>query len=392
MSVATPVGHSPKTIWRSATAWVAASLVLLALGVVALWPSSPSIALDPQTPNASGAQALAQVLKQKGVTLTVARSDSDMKKQLKTDAAATVVVTDTGAGIGRAVPKLLQRANVKRVVLLAPAEKVLKQLNTGLVPAGDTVALADPPAHCRGIFGKAKQLSIFGEGYKPEKETEQGTFRCLSSPDTAQVFLLPKTSKHPQLLVLGNAKSFSNSAILEEDNAAAALAATSPTNRVVWYSPTQNGDAPISGADQLKPVNLLPKWFAPALALLAWAFLLFAFYKGRRFGRLATEELPVIVKACETTQALGRMYASSKDYRQMIATLQTELRPRLSTALFLPSLASKEELLTALTRKTRRQKSDLAYLLYGSPNSESEMVSMARGLTALEQEVIRERN
>ena len=98
------------------------------------------------------------------------------------------------------------------------------------------------------------------------------------------------------------------------------------------------------------------------------------------------------MKACETTQALGRMYASSKDYRQMIATLQTELRPRLSTALFLPSLASKEELLTALTRKTRRQKSDLAYLLYGSPNSESEMVSMARGLTALEQEVIRERN
>ena len=384
------VGAHPKAIFRSSATLLVASFILIALGLYVLWPSEKPLPLDPMNPKAEGSQALARVLARQDVDLTIVRTKKDLEKQLSKQENVTVVISDNRVGIGEGVPELLVSKKVRRSVVLAPTDEVLGQLKTDMAILSEGMAVADPPSHCNNLLGKARTVSKVGLMYTPMGVMPQGSFQCMSQPGGAQVVLLPRTKDHPETLLLVSASWFVNGSITEDDNAAAALAALSPTQNVVWYSPSESNTAATGGIG-FTTRDLLPNWVQPMMILLAWVFLLFAFWRGRRFGRLATEPLPVVVKASETTQSLGRMYAQACEPEPMIAALQEQLRPRLARALYLPSSAGQQALVSALARRSGRKEQELLYLLYGSPTTESEMVSMARGLTALEQEVIRER-
>ncbi len=56
-------------------------------------------------------------------------------------------------------------------------------------------------------------------------------------------------------------------------------------------------------------------------------------WRGRRLGPLATEPLPVVVKAIETTRSRGRLYRKSGDRAHAADALRSATRARAATRL-----------------------------------------------------------
>ena len=62
-------------------------------------------------------------------------------------------------------------------------------------------------------------------------------------------------------------------------------------------------------------------------------------WRARRLGPLATEPLPVVVRAVETTRSLGRLYRRSGDRGHAAESLRRAARSRLAERLRLGSTA-----------------------------------------------------
>ena len=105
------------------------------------------------------------------------------------------------------------------------------------------------------------------------------------------------------------------------------------SGRVVWYVPSRE-DVP--AGDEAGLTSLLPVWLGPVVALGGVAFVGLVLWRGRRFGRLVPEPLPVVVRAVETTESRGRLYRRARDASRAGATLQLATRTRLADYLGLP--------------------------------------------------------
>jgi hypothetical protein len=60
-------------------------------------------------------------------------------------------------------------------------------------------------------------------------------------------------------------------------------------------------------------------------------------WRGRRFGALVVEPLPVVVKAVESTQGRGRLYRRVRDPGHAAAVLREATARRLATRVRLPA-------------------------------------------------------
>ena len=133
------------------------------------------------------------------------------------------------------------------------------------------------------------------------------------------------------------------------------------------------------------------------LALGGVAFLGLVLWRGRRFGRLVPEPLPVVVRAVETTESRGRLYRRARDASRAGATLQQATRVRLADYLGLPrpgpSISSRgadQALVSAVSAATGRPVGEVGALLLGPPPTQDDhLLGLAAELAALEKEVRR---
>ena len=107
------------------------------------------------------------------------------------------------------------------------------------------------------------------------------------------------------LTLLGAAQALSNDQVLRADNAAALLRLLGSGSRLVWYVPSIDD---LVAGDGVSLTTLLPRWIRPGLWLAALAVAALILWRARRLGPLASEPLPVVVKAIETTRSRGRLY------------------------------------------------------------------------------------
>ncbi len=71
------------------------------------------------------------------------------------------------------------------------------------------------------------------------------------------------------------------------------------------------------GASDLQiNADFLPPGFGTALYALGMTALVAALWRGRRFGPLAVEPLPVVVRASEATRGRARLYRRARAYGQ----------------------------------------------------------------------------
>jgi len=340
--------------------------------------------LDPANPGHSGARALAHVLSDHGVAVTVVRSQRELIDQT-VDGATTVAVTGTNSLSRRTAHAALAHAeSAASLVLLDPDPEVTKGM--GLPVDSHLADLANVAARCRGTeVGESFRLAQANRAYLP---TTDGSAATTCFPDGSEgggaMVSLPAALGRPPVTLIGDETLITNGAILSSDNAAIALHLFGHTDRLVWYVPSL---ADVAAADSTSR-SIAPEWFQPGLALGTSAVVLLCLWRGRRLGPLVTEPLPVIVRAVETTESRGRMYRRSRDRTRALAVLQQATRRRLASYLGLPASSAVSSVAAAAAAVSGRGYHDVLHLL-DSPaaHDDSSLLNTANNLVALEKEV-----
>lgn len=391
-ALATPVGGHSRRL-RRALPWIAIVLALLLIGLIANWIQGTRSPFDPGSRQGLGTRAVASVLRDKGITVTIVHDAAAVRAASDPHHSTLVLLNPGGAGSDPPAISPADFAQYSRVVLVGYSELQLAHMGLGAVQtsfAGNPSSLtrcADPE------LGQARGITPAQIGYLPTT----GFTGCFSSPPTTQVLSRAASPGAPRIDLVANQRIFTNDGILRADNAAFALRVLGRDPQLVWFvqptswfTSTPSGPSVWTGGlDQL-----FPQWTAPLINLLLASGFVAMVWRGRRLGPLVVEPLPVEVKALETTTSRGQLYRSSGDAAHALGVLQQATRRRLATRVGLPPRAPIEQLALAIARKTGDQPDNIVYLLTALPPAtdprgqhDADLVRIAGALSELEQRI-----
>lgn len=361
-----------------------AAAIVLAL-VVAVWTTRGSERYpgdaDPRNPGPEGAQALARVLDDQGVEVTIARS-AEAFDEASIDAATTVVVSSTE----QLAPSTLERmrrhaAAAARIVLVEPDYAIVHEIDPDLglltVPAGKDHSVA---ARCPdGIAG----VPLDGLRVEVDRATSYTGAGCFARDGRALVRAVDG------LVLFGAGQALTNEQVTRGDNAAVGLRVLGQEPRLVWYVP----DATDAVADDAVTLGtLLPDWLGPGLWIAALAGTALLLWRVRRLGPLSTEPLPVVVRAVETARSRGRMYRRSGDRAHAARALRRAARTDIASRLRLDRGAATPVVVEATARHLDAPVEAVAALLDDDrtpPATDHDLVRFAQDLARLRREVRR---
>ncbi|GAB3081639.1 DUF4350 domain-containing protein [Nocardioides zeae] len=301
---------------RLTTVVVLLALVTLVVGGLLVGTQEPGAGrLDPDETGADGARAVARVLADQGVDVEVVR-DADALEDARVDEDTTLLVSDPAA-LGRdAAEDLATDHGAARLVVADPRRGVpeLFGFEDGRrLGAVDGVAAGCDDAAGVDLDGLevAVDAPVAFDGASGCFPTEDGVLLAVDG----------------DVALLGVDEVLTNGQVLEGDNAALALRLLGAEDRLVWYVPDP---ADISGEEGASLGSFVPDWVVPAVWLAALTVVAAMLWRGRRFGPLATEPLPVVVRAIETTESRGRLYRRSGDRQHAARALRDATRERLA--------------------------------------------------------------
>jgi len=353
-------------------ALVAAVAVAIVLGT----GTQTSTPMDPDNPGPSGARALARVLGDEGVDVRVARGADELESMDVDGGTSVVVVLPEYLGTST-IERLRQHTGQAHTVIVVGAgpgvADALGDLGGGAsIPLGDGRASGCEDPRFDGLTLEVDFTTVYRHG------------DCFDGKAGAIV-----TEPADGLLLFGADQALTNDQILRADNAAVALRMLGQDERLVWYVPSIDD---LVGDDGVSLQTLMPRWVRPGLALLAIVMVTVILWRGRRLGALATEPLPVVVRAVETTRSLGRLYRRSGDREHAAEALRRAARSRLAERLRLGSTTPPDVLAREVARRTGRAEEDVVAMLGPAgvvPSSDRDLITLARQLAELDREVRR---
>lgn len=361
--------------------WLLVSLaVALALGV-AYWSVRDSQeypgALDPRNPGPDGAQAVARVLDDEGVELTVARS-ADALEETTVDARTTVVVTGTDGLAPSTLRRLREHAAPGRLVLVEPPYALLREIDRSLQDA--TVWDEELAADCRAVDG----ITLDGLGLEVDRASSYSREGCFGTGEDEAVLV---ADPDDDVVYFGAGEAVSNEQVTRADNAAVVLRLLGAEPRLVWYVPDPT-DATADDAVTLG--SLLPDWIGPGLWLLGLSAVALVLWRVRRLGPLSIEPLPVVVRAAETARSRGRLYRRSGDRAHAAHALRRAASTDLAARVRLDRHASPATVAEAVARHLGRPVAEIDALLTDRtppPATDRDLVRLAEELARLRREV-----
>lgn len=364
--------------WRS---FLAAGALVLLVALATMWatPQTSKIPYAIDNPHDDGAQALAQLLRGEGVDVTSVNS-ADAAVVAAADG-ATVVVLNAGN------MSYFDRGQLARVgqdvVVLGTLYQDLSELSD-MVPTGASTAdslrpeCTDPDAvAAQSLAGSAGSIAL------NDVDGAVGCFPVGDADEDAYAYATVPLAGGGTLRVIADPRIVTNAKLTAAGNAALAIRAMGHNQKLVWFDASQEGalasvwDSPV-----------LPPWLPVMVLLGAVVVVALAFVRGRRFGRLVPEDLPVLVQATETAVGRGRLYRRAGDRERAAQALRAGTALRLGRALGLSPAASRGELLQAAVRACSRSAAEIDQALYGStPADDQALADLAVRLEQLESEV-----
>jgi hypothetical protein len=377
---------SPTTVLRRSVFWIGAAVFAILVAVVGMLfagSASESDPLSATNPAPGGAKAVVEVLRQQGVDVTVAASLAD----------ATDAMTDGGAddttlfyfdpdGLLDADQRAEAFAAAGHVVAVDPGFDQLADLSPDIAQAGVVSGEAD--ADCDDAVGEnARSITSDGSGFRYTGD-DRSAVTCFGAGDGVYSLVRVQTDG-PLVSVTGARDALSNEFVADRGNAAFALTLLGERENLVWYIPTV-----ADLADDTPPTlgELSPDWVLPVTALAVLTALAAAFWRGRRFGPLVVENLPVTVRANETMQGRARLYEKSSARLRALDALRIGAVERLARACGLPRVATVDDVIAAVAAVTRADPADVRRILIdAAPASDRELVRLSDELLTLERTV-----
>jgi len=391
-------GPAPARRRRAVAAAAVAALILLGgVAVAMLLPSAPNGYLDPASGAADGSHALADILGERGFDVVRAYSTAQALAAAGPSGrgapAATLVVTSPGLlTAGQRSQLAGARADL---LVIGPGPAALRTLAPAVFVAGLPAAvrhgnLVSP--RCRLIAARlAGTANVAGYTYS------SGSAATGCYPSGGYPSLVTYAGRGRTVTIAGSGDPFSNAYLGRYGNAALALNLLDATRRIVWLTPQPPG-AGSAGAGGTGPggggtgapgggPGLLPEGVVLLFAQLGVAVLLAAAWRGRRFGPLITERLPVVVRASETVEGHARLYQARRARGRAAEVLRAAMLGRVLPALGLPPGASPDAVAALIASRSGHSQAQVSAIVYGrAPSSDAELVRLARSLDELEGE------
>ncbi len=359
---------------RSVLTWAALGVAVLLLGLALLGVSgavkraTPGH-LDPDSHGPTGFHAIASVLRDHGVEVEITRSWKDAVARASAGD-TTLALTDAPALSDDALTELFAAAD--RLVLLDPRARTAELAADAIPGARGATAVAagcsDPAAETAGAvrFG-----TLFTGGDTECFVQDGGAGLVIAERDGSTRYVVDGTAL------------FTNDTVLDSGAAALGLALLGGEKTLVWYVPTAL-DGDITGAERTL-ADFAPDWITPVMVLMLLTGVVAGVWRGRRFGPLVAERLPVTVRVSETLEGRARLYARARDAAHAAVILRRGTARSLARLLGLGSRARVESVVEAASAALSVPTERVARILMGAaPSTDAQLVALSDELRRLE--------
>jgi Domain of unknown function (DUF4350) len=371
--------------FRRARFWLiaAAFVAVVVVGYTLLAP--PSLTDQPLSPTSTGmtgSRALVQVLRQHGVTTTSTTNLADTESAVGAAASTTVLVYDPDRYLDSAQLARL-RGLAAHVVVISPGAKEVKALDPNISLIGNSSAA--PSAHCElPAAVNAARIADGGHAYRLAAGASSYS-RCFPSGDN-DFTLIQHRSNGTTFTVVGSTNSFENRYIADSGNAALAINLLGASKELVWYLPSLE-DVGAGGRTETL-AEAAPAWFSAFTVLVFLVLIAAAIWRGRRFGPLVVERMPVIVRSSETMEGRARLYQSSSARVRALDSLRIGAITRIGRMCGLPRTAEVSEVARTVATLLGRPLAEVSGVLVDAlPSSDAELVRSSDALLQLESDV-----
>lgn len=380
----TPVTPTGRAAWRASgpvVAFAVALGVVIALCLLVVFTRQPvESGFSIRSAGQNGTRALAELLRQQGVSVDEARDPADAVADA--GQGTTLVVADTTFLTRHAAGAVASSG--ADLVLIAPSPTRLADITHRVRESGLDQQDTEEPDCSLPAASRSGAAQVTGSVYRVTKE-RTGVVRCYRSGHGAALVQWRESSH--TITVIGSTYPFVNARLDQQGNAALALNLLGANRELIWLLP----EPAASGGQRTGSfADLVPYPVRIALFGIVVAVALFAVARGRRLGPVIAERLPVVVRAVETTEGRARLYRAVRARGRAANALRAGTISRLRPLLGLPRRAEPVAVIAAVAARSGRDPADVQLLLYGgTPDDDAALVRLADGLHALERQVRR---
>lgn len=342
--------------------------------------------LNPAGNSPVSSNALADILGERGLTVTAVYSTASALAAVRSSAQAPVTLMITSPDL---LPQrqLAMLAGARADLLLVEPQRRALQALAPLVSVANLSAASNAPV-APDCSLRAAQLAgsveLAGITYR-FSGTATGCYLVNHFPSLVRYATGSRT-----ITILGSGVPLTNSRLADAGNAALAINLLSTRSRIVWLTPQPPavaGAPPVSAPQAQGPTPIgRAAWLV--VYQLAIATVLAMIWRARRLGPLIAERLPVVVRASETVEGHARLYQSRRARGRAARALREAMLDRMLPALGLPASAEAAAVTQALAARSKLGQQDIAEIVYGqAPGTDAELISLSDRLDDLEREV-----
>ncbi|MET9510531.1 DUF4350 domain-containing protein [Streptomyces flavidovirens] len=382
----TSASPTARQVWTRSRGLLLGLVIILVAGIAiaAVRSGDQHGRLDPRSADPYGSRAVAELLKDRGVSTRVVTTLDEATEAVTPG--TTLLVTDPDLLTERQQRQLrtTMSESASRTVLLAPGTPSARTLAPGVRVEKRTPVSPRSPQCSLPAALRAGDADTGGLRYT----TEAAADACYLSDGLATLLRVPDTTGGDTVL-LGAPDILYNDRLDKQGNASLALQLLGSRPHLVWYLPSL-GDASATDGGESSFYDLVPPGWLWATLQLALAAVLAAIWRARRLGPLVTEQLPVAVRASETTEGRARLYRRADARDRAAAALRSATRTRLAPLLGVPASRAhaSDALIPAVSSHLPTTSRDLPALLFGTaPSDDAGLIRLADELDALEREV-----
>ncbi|MFD7319258.1 DUF4350 domain-containing protein [Streptomyces sp. NPDC059883] len=379
-----------RQVWTRSRGVVLALVLLLAAGITmaALSSGDQHGRLDPRSADRFGSRAVAELLKDRGVSVEPVTTLNDATAAAGPDTTLLVTNPDLLTEHQQRSLRTAMASSGGRTVLLGAGPPSVGTLVPGVRTNTPAPVSARAPRCSLPAADRAGTADIGGERYATDTADVDACYMSDGLPTLVRI--RDTGSEAGDTVLLGSPDILYNDRLDQRGNASLALQLLGSRPHLVWYLPSlDDGSAAETGGDS-DFLGLIPSGWLWGAFQLFLAAVLAAVWRARRLGPLVAERLPVAIRASESTEGRARLYRKANARDHAAASLRSATRDRLAPLLGVPpaDAHSPDVLIPAVFARLPDTTLDPRTLLFGpAPADDAALVRLADQLDALEREV-----